>query len=135
MRHEKWIHRPTMSSRSRALAALWGVVLVGVMAGCGVGAPDESSNTKTQSTATDDSSKSEKAEELTMPSVVDKNAAVAKDELEKLGFTKIELGSVDPENNTLGVVNPSNWTVKEQSHQKGEKVAADAVIVLGCVKN
>jgi hypothetical protein len=73
--------------------------------------------------------------EIEMPSVVDENAAVAKDELESLGFTNVQFGSVDDENDTLGVVNPANWTVVEQSHQAGDKVRADAVIVLGCKKN
>ncbi|MGH8875889.1 MAG: PASTA domain-containing protein [Stackebrandtia sp.] len=77
----------------------------------------------------------EEPADIEMPSVVGENAAVAKDELEGLGFTKIELGSVDPDNDSLGVINPSNWTVEDQSHNKGDKLAPDAVIVLGCIKN
>ncbi|MFD0557355.1 PASTA domain-containing protein [Stackebrandtia endophytica] len=73
--------------------------------------------------------------EIEMPSVVDMNAAVARDELERLGFTNVQFGSLDEEHNTIGVVNPANWTVIEQSHEPGRLVPADAVIVLGCMKN
>lgn len=69
---------------------------------------------------------------LTMPDVVGKNAAVAVDELEKLGFTDIELGTVD---GRPVVVLPQNWTVNEQSAKPGDLLAPDAKIVLGCARN
>ena len=114
----------------------------------GVTDPDanDASPTETSSDATEQRTSSEPDEdtdtteeieetELEMPTVLDKNAAVAKDELERLGFTNIQFGSVDENNDTIGVVNPTNWTVVEQSHEPGEMVFSDAVIVLGCVKN
>ena len=73
--------------------------------------------------------------EIEIPSVIDMNAAVARDELERLGFTNVQFGSLDEEHNTLGVLVPANWTVVEQSHAPGSMVLTDAVIVLGCVKN
>ncbi|MGH8791863.1 MAG: PASTA domain-containing protein [Stackebrandtia sp.] len=80
-------------------------------------------------------SKSAEIVNIEMPSLVGENAAVAEDELERLGFTNIEFGSVDEEHNSFGVVIPANWTVAEQSHEEGETVPSDALIVLGCVKN
>lgn len=129
-----------VKTRIRAIALSVGIVLaLSAATACGSGEqPDQSAGDSQSDGAsgdtTQDGGEAEVAE-ISMPSVIDKNAAVAEDELEKLGFTAIELGSVDSENDTLGVVNPANWTVKEQSHKKGEKVAADATIVLGCVKN
>jgi hypothetical protein len=67
---------------------------------------------------------------IAMPDVVGDNAAVAMDTLKKLGFTNIELGTVD---GRPVVVLPQNWTVKEQSAEPGELLAPDAKIVLGCV--
>jgi hypothetical protein len=69
---------------------------------------------------------------ITVPNVVGKNAAVAVDELKKLGFTNIGLGTVD---GRPAVVLPENWTVKVQSAQPGERLQANAKIVLGCVRN
>jgi hypothetical protein len=68
----------------------------------------------------------------TMPNLVGKNAAVASDELEKLGFTNVKLGSVD-QNDTI-VILPENWKVAEQSHGPGQTVPTDTLIVLGCTK-
>jgi beta-lactam-binding protein with PASTA domain len=69
---------------------------------------------------------------ITVPNVVGENAAVAVDQLKKLGFTNIDLGTVD--GHRL-VVLPQNWTVKAQSAKAGENLAADAKIVLGCTRN
>jgi PASTA domain-containing protein len=69
---------------------------------------------------------------IAMPDVVGVNAAVAVDTLKKLGFTNIDLGTVD---GRPAVVLPQNWTVKEQSAKPGELLAADAKIVLGCTRN
>lgn len=68
----------------------------------------------------------------TMPNLVGKNAAVASDELERLGFTNIKLGSVD-KNDTL-VILPENWKVAEQSHAAGQTIPTDTLLVLGCTK-
>lgn len=68
---------------------------------------------------------------LTMPDVVGQNAAVASDELNLLGFTNIDLGTVD---GRRIVVLPQNWTVKTQSAKPGERLALDAKIVLGCAR-
>jgi hypothetical protein len=54
---------------------------------------------------------------IAMPDVVGVNAAVAVDTLTKLGFTNIDLGTVD---GRPAVVLPQNWTVKEQSAKPGE---------------
>jgi beta-lactam-binding protein with PASTA domain len=67
-----------------------------------------------------------------MPNVVKKNAAVAQDELEKLGFTKIQFGSQDAEDKVVLLV--SNWTVTKQSTAAGAQVATDTLIVLTCTK-
>lgn len=68
---------------------------------------------------------------LTMPDVVGQNADVAVDGLRKLGFTNIDLGTVD---GRRVVVLPQNWTVKTQSAKAGTRLAADAKIVLGCAR-
>ena len=69
---------------------------------------------------------------IAMPDVVSQNAAVAVDKLKRLGFTNIDLGTVD---GRPMVVLPQNWTVKTQSAKPGDQLAADAKIVLGCTKN
>jgi hypothetical protein len=69
---------------------------------------------------------------ITMPDVTGQNAAVAVDKLEKLGFTDIDLGTVD---GRPMVVLPQNWTVKTQSAKPGEQLPAEGKIVLGCVRN
>jgi pyruvate/2-oxoglutarate dehydrogenase complex dihydrolipoamide acyltransferase (E2) component len=68
----------------------------------------------------------------TVPNLVGKNAAVAADELKKLGFKNIKFGSVDKEDTF--VVLPENWKVAEQSHPAGSTVATDTLFVLGCTK-
>ena len=68
---------------------------------------------------------------LAMPDVVGQNAAVASDELHKLGFTNIDFGTVD---GRRVVVLPQNWSVKTQSAKPGARLAPDAKIVLGCAR-
>ena len=68
---------------------------------------------------------------LTMPGVVGQNAAVALDEMHKLGFRNIDLGTVD---GRRVVVLPQNWTVKAQSAKAGSRLAPDAKVVLGCAR-
>ncbi|GAA4243119.1 hypothetical protein GCM10022255_000840 [Dactylosporangium darangshiense] len=67
-----------------------------------------------------------------MPNVVGKNAAVAMDELQRLGFTKIQLGSQDPGDTV--VILAANWTVAKQSTPAGTQAPTDALIVLTCTK-
>ena len=69
---------------------------------------------------------------ITVPDVVGQNAAVAVDMLKKVGFTNIDLGTVD---GRPFVALPQNWTVKTQSAKPGQALRADAKIVLGCTKN
>lgn len=69
---------------------------------------------------------------IEMPNVVGKNAAIAEDELKRLGFEKVQFGSLDVSDQL--VIVPANWVVKEQSHKPGERLAADVLIVLGCTK-
>ena len=67
-----------------------------------------------------------------MPDVVGQNASVALDKLNKLGFTNVDLGTVD---GRPVVVIAQNWTVKTQSAKAGDQLAPDDKIVLGCVRN
>ncbi|MCM0675324.1 PASTA domain-containing protein [Micromonospora phytophila] len=69
---------------------------------------------------------------VAMPNVVGQNAAVAADQLRKLGFTDIQYGSQD-ETDTV-VLLASNWTVAKQSTKAGSKVPIDTLIVLTCTK-
>jgi hypothetical protein len=69
---------------------------------------------------------------ITVPNEIGKNAAVALDELHKLGFTNVDLGTVDGHK---FVALPQNWTVRTQSAPAGTQLAGDAKIVLGCARN
>lgn len=60
------------------------------------------------------------------------NAAVAEDELRRLGFERIEFGSADPDETV--VILPQNWTVVEVAPEPGSEVPADSTIVLTCTK-
>jgi hypothetical protein len=57
---------------------------------------------------------------------------VALDRLHKLGFKNVDLGTVDGHE---FVLLPQNWTVKTQSARPGDKIAADAKLVLGFARN
>lgn len=70
---------------------------------------------------------------LIIPSdLVGMNAAVAEDELRRMGFERIEFGSADPDDTV--VILPANWTVVEVSPEPGREVPADATVVLTCTK-
>jgi hypothetical protein len=70
---------------------------------------------------------------LTIPDdLVGQNAAVAQDRLERMGFTRIEFGSVDPDNTV--VLLPSNWTVMSVEPEPGSEVLSDSLLVLRCTK-
>lgn len=69
---------------------------------------------------------------VTMPKMVGKNAAVADDQLRKLGFSNIQYGSQDQDDTVVLLL--SNWTVTKQSEKAGAKVETDTLIVLTCTK-
>jgi hypothetical protein len=69
---------------------------------------------------------------VTMPNLVQKNAAVADDELRKLGFTNVQYGSQDKDDKVVLLL--PNWTVTKQSTKAGAQVPTDALIVLTCTK-
>jgi uncharacterized protein YceK len=104
----------------RRLLAL--LALCATLAGCGVYAPATPATPATPTTPAT----------LVMPDEVNKNAAVAVDELHKLGFTNVDLGTVDGHE---VVVLPQNWTVKTQSSAPGTRLRSDTKIVLGCARN
>lgn len=68
---------------------------------------------------------------ITMPDVVGQNADVALDKLKKLGFTNVDLGTVDGHE---VVILPQNWVVRTQTAPPGSRLAADDKIVLGCAR-
>jgi hypothetical protein len=102
----------------RRIAAALLLALTLALAGCDAGALGQTAPTTAPA-------------QLTMPDVVGQNADVARDALHKLGFTNVDLGTVDGHH---VVVLPQNWTVKAQSARKGSHPAADAKIVLGCAR-
>jgi beta-lactam-binding protein with PASTA domain len=69
---------------------------------------------------------------VTVPDVVGLNAAVAVDTLKRVGFSNVDLGTVDGHK---FVALPQNWTVKTQSARPGDRLPRDAKIVLGCARN
>lgn len=68
---------------------------------------------------------------ITMPDVVGQNADVALDKLKKLGFTNVDLGTVDGHE---VVILPQNWVVRTQTAPPGSRMGADDKIVLGCAR-
>lgn len=133
--------RKTLIIVAAVAAAVLFVCVLGVVVSR-LGKTDDTSQDGTQnvtaspSVEQEDKDKDKPAQEpvatIPMPDLVGKNAAIAKDELERLGFTDIELGSADP-NDTLVII-AANWTVVEQSHEPDERVPSDALIVLTCSK-
>ncbi len=67
-----------------------------------------------------------------MPDLVGKNAAAARIELERLGFSDVRFGSQDAAD--PDVVLPQNWTVTRQSTAAGAQVPTDTAIVLTCAR-
>jgi hypothetical protein len=67
---------------------------------------------------------------VTMPDLRGANAANAREQLGKLGLTKIRYESRDKDTNK--VLLPAEWTVLEQSPKAGEKISTDSVLVLAC---
>lgn len=69
---------------------------------------------------------------LVMPNVAGANAAVADDQLKKLGFTNVQFGSADP--GDTFVLMRANWKVIDQSAAAGTTIPSDTLIVLTCTK-
>ncbi|GAB3976917.1 hypothetical protein GCM10029978_065140 [Actinoallomurus acanthiterrae] len=69
---------------------------------------------------------------VTMPDLVGKNGAVAKDDLERLGFADNRI-KLSPENRAF-VAMPSHWTVAAQSERPGTRVSLQELIVLSVDK-
>lgn len=90
-------------------------------------------DTPTPASASASPSASPQPKVATVPNLVGQNAAVAKDQLSKLGFKDVELGSKDADNRI--VILPENWTVTTQSTAAGSQVLTDVLIVLGCTKH
>lgn len=67
-----------------------------------------------------------------VPDLKGENAAVAADELRKLGFTNIQFGSQDEDDKV--VILPSNWTVTKQSAKADKSLPSVSLIVLTCTK-
>ncbi len=103
------------------------VALAAAVAGCSSTAPPPPAPPAASATVTTPSPAL-----ITMPNVVGMNAAVAVDKLKKLGFKQVDLGTVD---RRPLVILPQNWTVKTQSAQPGDRLAADDKVVLGCARN
>lgn len=68
-----------------------------------------------------------------MPSLIGRNAAVALDDLKRLGITNVQLGSATA-GDTM-VLLATNWTVIEQSIPVGTVVQPGQLVVLTCKKN
>jgi hypothetical protein len=70
-----------------------------------------------------------------MPSLVGKNAAIATDELKRLGVRpeNVTYGSADPLYTV--VLLPQNWTVVKQEPPAGTQLAPGEQIVLSCRKS
>jgi hypothetical protein len=69
---------------------------------------------------------------IVVPSVVGLNASDALDMLRNLGFTNIDLGTVD---GNIVVLVPEHWTVRTQTPPPGQLRQHGTKIVLGCAKN
>lgn len=69
---------------------------------------------------------------VTMPNLVGKNAAVAKDDLERLGFADDRI-KLSPQGHVF-VAMPSHWVVTDQSEKPGGQVSLQELIVLTVVK-
>jgi PASTA domain. len=69
---------------------------------------------------------------VTMPKLVGKNAAVAKDKLERLGFADDRI-KLSPQGHVF-VAMPSHWVVTDQSEKPGGQVSLQELIVLAVAK-
>lgn len=90
------------------------------------------SSSRSQPRLEEQPSVDDRPDRFTVPSTIGKNAAVAKDELQRAGFTKIRFASGDPGHRV--VLLPQNWEVKSQSAPPGSTLEHDVVLVLTCTK-
>lgn len=108
----------------------------GFVLACGAGAEDEPAQDQAGSPppppAAATTTAPVPAAPVRMPNLVGQNAAVADDQLKRLGFTNVQFGSRDP-NDTV-VLLLSNWTVTKQSTKAGTKVDPATLVVLTCTK-
>jgi len=70
---------------------------------------------------------------VTVPDVLAQNAAVAKEILEQVGFTRIEL-LLNGQHTTATTV-PRNWIVDAQSEAPGKMLPTDSLITLNCAQH
>ncbi|WP_041841255.1 PASTA domain-containing protein [Actinoplanes friuliensis] len=68
---------------------------------------------------------------IKLPKVAGENAAIAEDQLRRLGFTNIRLNSSG--GGKVGE-RTAEWTVKKVSPKAGKKLKAGALIVLTCTR-
>lgn len=107
--------RSARSVNRRAAAGVLGLLAVAGPTACGgVGATSGRTGT------------------VVMPVLVGKNAAVAKDELERLGFGDDRI-RLSPQGHMF-VAMPSHWTVTDQSEKPGVRVDLRELVVLTVVK-
>ncbi|MBA9005870.1 PASTA domain-containing protein [Thermomonospora cellulosilytica] len=69
---------------------------------------------------------------VAVPNVVGKNGAIARDTLERAGFSNIEYASADPDDTV--VLLPVNWRVTKQEPAASKKVDPKDLVVLTLVK-
>lgn len=70
---------------------------------------------------------------LIVPAVVGKNGAIARDQLTKLGFTKVEMAA-DAKSGHQMVLSPANWTVTKIEPAAGSQVQSDDTVVVTMTK-
>ncbi|GAA5201703.1 hypothetical protein GCM10023322_82210 [Rugosimonospora acidiphila] len=69
---------------------------------------------------------------IAIPNVVGQNASTALDTLRGLGFSNVDLNTVDGH---IIVLIPEHWTVQTQTPPPGQIRQPRTKIVLGCAKN
>jgi hypothetical protein len=97
-------------------------------------------STPTRSAATPTNSSVQSASEsaspmptsVKLPNLVGKNAAIAQDELKRLGLKNIQFGSADSRYSM--VILPQNWTVVRQAPSAGTPMTPDQLVILSCKK-
>jgi beta-lactam-binding protein with PASTA domain len=70
---------------------------------------------------------------VSVPKVVGKNGAIAREELAELGFAKVELAA-DPKSGRQIVLNPANWTVTKVEPAAGTSLRSNQTVVLTLTK-
>lgn len=70
---------------------------------------------------------------VTLPDVVGRNGAIARDTLRALGLTKVDFAA-DAASGRQMVLLPENWTVTKMEPQAGTQVRADQTVVITMTK-